>query len=535
MGGDGDGGRLLFEGASRLALSCCPPLLPSLPPQMAAPLPDGLARRVRSQAAAVVARTLAADATGKGGAGLKRMVLGAEGVQAKKATYKLCCETLRFHPLLQQLLELTGVIKYKRKMKPGLLEVLAYELLLGQASGAASLGGIANPSGPAESLIAKHASALKSALARAKVKARVSDASLLLPETAAQHSEHPRYVRVNTLRVTLDEARRALESEGLVVTMDPHIQNLLVLPAGTDLHNHALVQNGSIILQASPTNMASQVACQRKCWTHSLAGRYGHCVLDACAAPGNKTTHLAALMGGKGSITAVDADAKRLELLKATVKLAGANIVKVVHGDFLKLDPNSKDLCEARFRVQAILLDPSCSGSGTVARRLDRLLPSSQPTATADTERDARDAKRVEQLAKFQEAALRHALSFPGVTRVVYSTCSIHERENEGVVAAVLLYAAEQGFQPEKTLPEWPRRGLPGTPHGDCFVRVDAEEHQTDGFFVALFVRQGHGDDGIQLEGTPDHEALSSAQASRLRRRKLKRMRKRQVQVEGSC
>ncbi len=47
--------------------------------------------------------------------------------------------------------------------------------------------------------------------------------------------------------------------------------------------------------------------------------------------------------------------------------------------------------------------------------------------------------ERVESLARFQEAALRHALRFPGLQRLVYSTCSLHARENEGVVAAVLL------------------------------------------------------------------------------------------------
>ena len=56
---------------------------------------------------------------------------------------------------------------------------------------------------------------------------------------------------------------------------------------------------------------------------------------------------------------------------------------------------------------------------------------------------------RVEGLAKFQEAALRHALRFPGLARLVYSTCSVHRRENEDVVAAVLEHAQGLGFQLE--------------------------------------------------------------------------------------
>lgn len=53
---------------------------------------------------------------------------------------------------------------------------------------------------------------------------------------------------------------------------------------------------------------------------------------------------------------------------------------------------------------------------------------------------------RIEGLAKFQEAALRHALRFPALQRLVYSTCSLHARENEDVVGSVLEYATELGF-----------------------------------------------------------------------------------------
>jgi 16S rRNA C967 or C1407 C5-methylase (RsmB/RsmF family) len=56
-------------------------------------------------------------------------------------------------------------------------------------------------------------------------------------------------------------------------------------------------------------------------------------------------------------------------------------------------------------------------------------------------------AERLERLASFQEAALRHALRFPALQRLVYSTCSVHERENEAVVAAVLPEARQLGFR----------------------------------------------------------------------------------------
>ena len=196
--------------------------------------------------------------------------------------------------------------------------------------------------------------------------------------------------------------------------------------------------------------------------------------------------HCAALMGGAGHVLAIDKDAWRFKRLRAAVKAAGAvRCVEPRCSDFLALDLAA----DAGFAgVRGILLDPSCSGSGTAAARLEHLLrpgaaaaapwpgtglsPGSAgdlhrgsgegggpggeagnqkragddggPQAAGEPAGDAAvalggDAARLEALAHFQERALRHALSAPALRRLVYSTCSVHERENEAVVAAVRL------------------------------------------------------------------------------------------------
>lgn len=89
-----------------------------------------------------------------------------------------------------------------------------------------------------------------------------------------------------------------------------------------------------------------------------------------------------------------------------------------------------------------------------------------------------------------QEAALLHALKFPALQRLVYSTCSVHQRENEDVVAAVLPAAAAAAFRLADPFPAWHRRGLPVLEGSEKLVRTDPYEDGTDGFFVAVFERQ---------------------------------------------
>ena len=98
-------------------------------------------------------------------------------------------------------------------------------------------------------------------------------------------------------------------------------------------------------------------------------------------------------------------------------------------------------------------------------------------------------AARLEKLAKFQISIVKHALSFPSVERVVYSTCSVHQQENEDVVQEVL--RSFQGeFALEEVLPKWTYRGVTKDfSDGNKCIRLSPENGLTNGFFVACFQR----------------------------------------------
>ena len=151
----------------------------------------------------------------------------------------------------------------------------------------------------------------------------------------------------------------------------------------------------------------------------------GEDICDMCAAPGGKTTQIAALAGGKAYLTACEMHAPRAEKLQFNLNKLGASNVTVMKVDARQLDDF--------FAFDRILLDAPCSGSGTLRAG------------------DARVAKRftptlVQKSQKNQRALLSKALGLlkPGGT-LVYSTCSILACENEDIVEQCLRQAKRKG------------------------------------------------------------------------------------------
>jgi len=279
-------------------------------------------------------------------------------------------------------------------------------------------------------------------------------------------------LRVNPLRGTREGVARELAAEGIELEELPWYPDAFVLDAGalarlqeTDAH-----RRGAVWVQ-NPSSMLPPL------W---LAPRPGESVLDLCAAPGSKTTQLAALMGDEGRIVANDRSRRRCYKLEAVLREQGVRCAEV-----------SSRAGEVFGRVRTgafdrVLVDAPCSGEGR--------LVAGDREAGADW-----SLKKVRRLAAQQRRLLisgLHALRPGGAA--VYSTCTFAPEENEGVIDQALRHfdGAVEVAEPPLELPamipalsEWGGRAYR---HADELVRCRRvlPDGLHEGFFLARLERR---------------------------------------------
>ncbi|KAJ5094767.1 hypothetical protein N7456_010628 [Penicillium angulare] len=468
------------------------------------------------------------------GGSFKSRIYSARNLRAQPAQiYALIIEASKWDRLLAEVIDRSELLKVERKLTPLLALLLVHDLLIAKK-------GIAAPTTHTiRQNVERHKVRLKAEFTKARVRRGCATVEQLKAAVMREKRElngtddfvYPRWVRVNNIRSSLEQqmsttfssyrrvdtlAELAVEGDDRaarqLIYMDPHIPELVAVPYGADFTSSAAYKNGEIILQDKASCFPAYLLLGDRGIKDAWEGQ----LVDGCAAPGNKTTHMASLLAKQEmqktqpkQIISMDASRMRSKTLKKMVAQAGADsMVTVLQGqDFLALDP-----MDSRFeQVSGLLLDPSCSGSGIIGRddvpefTLPQAAPSQAPNTQGkkrkrptddDQSKDQQkkaaaaapsasnmasdpedendipsgtvDHERLVKLSNLQARIVEHALTFPNATHVTYSTCSIHLIENESVVERILAskVAKERGWrllrrdEQPSGLRKWKHRGV---------------------------------------------------------------------------
>lgn len=232
----------------------------------------------------------------------------------------------------------------------------------------------------------------------------------VLAMAAMNNIPPPLTLRVNTLKITVEEYARRLSEAGIVFHPAEEVPEALVLEGfyGSPAKLPGF-EEGQFYVQDVSSMLVS----------HWLEPQPGETIVDLCAAPGSKSTHLAALMHNRGQIFAIDPAPRRLTMFRQNLERLGVTMVTVSEEeaeDFRFPEGESAD---------RVLVDAPCSGLGTARKHPEILLQVRES-----------DLKTYPPL---QKQLVKKGLSLlkPGGV-LVYSTCSLEESENAAVIQTIL-------------------------------------------------------------------------------------------------
>jgi 16S rRNA (cytosine967-C5)-methyltransferase len=257
-------------------------------------------------------------------------------------------------------------------------------------------------------------------------------------------------LRANTLVTGRDALAAALP---VPAHADPLVPEALVLEAPFDLRGSPLWEQGAAWPQSRAAMAVGRV----------VAPQPGERVLDLCAAPGGKATHLAALSGDRAEVVAVEQHEGRAKALRA--------IAARLHARGVRVDVADAAIARADGPFDRVLVDPPCSGLGTLSAHPDlrwRMTP-----------------ERVDALAALQAriVAAAAAATAPGGV-LVYATCTLSEQENEVVIANLL--RSNPDFDTEDLRDDFPAWHYPSV---DKHLLTLPSRDRTAGFFIARLRR----------------------------------------------
>ena len=269
------------------------------------------------------------------------------------------------------------------------------------------------------------------------------------------NSQPPLSLRTNTLKISRDELLAKLLASGA------EAEGSLLAPEGIVCR-----RLGDEPLQYIRTGLCQAQDESSMLVAHVVAPRPGETVIDACAAPGGKSTHLATLMQNRGRVLAGDIHAHKIPLIEDNQRRLGLSIIEAKQLDATQLHTTLTN------QADRVLVDAPCSGLGVLRRRPDARW---------------RKEDSLQGLPTLQTAILSSAAQCvkPGGV-LVYSTCTLEQAENEAVVTRFL------DGNPQFVLDET-GSFLP-TPRNEKMITLWPQRDGTDGFFIARMVRKAEGE-----------------------------------------
>ena len=269
---------------------------------------------------------------------------------------------------------------------------------------------------------------------------------------AADNGEPPTCAQVNTTKATVEAVADSLRAEGVEVAPHPWLPNCLLLSHTGSLEELTAFREGLFYIQDAAAKLAVLAADPRE----------GMDVLDACAAPGGKSFAAAIAMDGRGKVVSCDIHPHKMDLIRAGAKRLGLDCITAQVLDGKECKEEYLD------GFDLVLADVPCSGLGIIRKKPDIRY---------------KDPKPLEGLPRVQKAILDNVCRYvkPGGV-LLYSTCTLLERENEDVVRAFLDKHKDFTFEHFQ---------VPGDFEGarEGMVTCWPHRHGTDGFFFAKLRR----------------------------------------------
>ncbi|KAL0974087.1 hypothetical protein UPYG_G00215230 [Umbra pygmaea] len=452
----------------------------------------------------------------------RRMELPLPGVRdeaSQQSAYELAFNTLRYQELLEDIM-IDSCFYLSQPMPDDqmcLVAVMLYDLLdrkfLPREHQEME---VLKEVREVENVLFRFQTKLAAALARCKIKHNVLTIDCLLPEAVRQKQNRdkslPLYAWVNNLKNSLEEVCSILKEggfsrvnsveqlKGQSYCHDPHCADMLVFPPQTkaDLYRTQLLSDHKLIIQDKSCSMGP---CSLRPLLHADGD-----VLMAGRTSGLTVSHAASLVAqgdaqgnsqSKVFVCVGDCSAGNREELQKVLSNMACKNVKLIPQSFLSLDP-----CDPRLQhVRLILLTPQCSLSA-VSNPVEFILhENGDRDLLQDLAQGSMAQAKLDSLVAQQKKDICHALKFPKVEAVVYSTCSSNPEENEEVVTGALEDAGpteESNLQPFRTSSFTPMDRGDETP-GSPFFKLDPSE-LSNGCFLAVLIRE------------PDPEVIESAQ-----------------------